>query len=154
MKWISLILSIVLAHSAGLLGSLTTITGSGSWYSNLVQPAFAPPSWVFGPVWFLLYTLMGIAAWLIWLHRKNPRARLGLIVYLLQLALNSAWSLLFFGLQRPDLALAEILILLGVIIWNTVLFWRIDRRAAWLLIPYVLWVSFATLLTTFIVILN
>lgn len=154
MKSLSLILSILLAHSAGLLGSLTTVTGAGSWYRGLVQPFFAPPSWVFGPVWFLLYTLMGIAAWLIWLHRKNERARLGLIVYLLQLALNAAWSLLFFGLQRPDLALAEILVLLGVIIWNIVLFSRIDRRAAWLLIPYVLWVSFATLLTASIVFLN
>jgi tryptophan-rich sensory protein len=154
MKWLSLLFSILLAHSAGLLGSLTTITGAGSWYQSLVQPAFAPPSWVFGPVWFILYTLMGIAAWMIWLQRKKKASRFALWVYLLQLVLNSVWSLLFFGLQRPDLALVEIAILLGVILATIVLFWRIDIRAGALLIPYALWVSFATLLTTFIVVLN
>jgi tryptophan-rich sensory protein len=154
MKWLSLLFSILLAHSAGLLGSLTTITGAGSWYQTLVQPAFAPPSWVFGPVWFTLYTLMGIAAWMIWLQRKKKASRFALWVYLFQLVLNSVWSLLFFGLQRPDLALVEIAILLGMIIATIVLFWRIDTRAGALLIPYALWVSFATLLTTFIVVLN
>lgn len=154
MKWLALLFSVLLAHSAGLLGSLTTITGAGSWYQTLIQPAFAPPSWVFGPVWFTLYTLMGIAAWFIWLKRKNKGSRFALGLYLLQLVLNTVWSLLFFGLQRPDLALVEIAILLGAILATIVLFWRIDMRAGVLLIPYVLWVSFASILTAFIVALN
>ncbi len=128
------------------LGGAVTATSVGTWYQALEKPGFNPPDWVFAPVWTTLYLLMAIAGWRVW-RRRAAAGRRALAVFALQLALNLAWSFLFFGLQRIDLALAEIVILLFAILANMVVFWRIDRVAGALFVPYLLWVAYATLLT-------
>ena len=118
----------------------------GEWYAELERPVFTPPDWLFGPVWTLLYLLMGVAAWRVWRIAGWDGARLALSVFLLQLLLNALWSVLFFGLQSPGLALLEILFLWVAIVATIGLFARIDWGAAVLLLPYLLWVSFAAIL--------
>lgn len=118
----------------------------GAWYAALEKPSWNPPSWVFGPVWTLLYILMAVAAWRVWrIGGWKARSR-ELGAYLMQLALNAAWTPLFFGLQRPGLALVDIVMLLAAACWTALLFKRVDRLAAGLLVPYLAWLSFATLL--------
>ncbi len=118
-----------------------------AWYAALAKPAWNPPGWVFAPVWTTLYGLMGVAAWLVW-RRGGWRTRRGpLTLFVAQLALNALWTPLFFGLHRIDLALLDILLLGAAIVATIVLFRRTSRVAAWLLAPYLLWVSFASVLT-------
>lgn len=139
--------AVLLPLAVGGLGSLATIGGVRTWYPTLVRPSFAPPDWVFGPVWTLLYLMMGTASWLVWrAGADRPEVRSALILYLLQLGLNLAWSWLFFGLHRPGLALIEILALLALILWTMLRFAPISTAAAWLLVPYAAWVMFATVL--------
>lgn len=140
--------SIGLALVVGAIGGIATSSSVGSWYATLNKPAFNPPGAVFGPVWTALYILMALAAWRVWRAPAGdaPRRR-ALVLYGVQLALNLAWSLIFFGLRRPDLALLEIVVLLIAIIATTAAFARVDRPAAWMMAPYIAWVSFATLLT-------
>jgi translocator protein len=126
----------------------------GAWYQALEKPAWTPPSWLFGPVWTVLYAMMGVAAWLVWRERGFSGAPTALGLFLLQLVLNAAWSWLFFGLQRPDLAAAEILILWAAIAATIVASWRVRPLAGWLLVPYLLWVSFAAALNVAIWRLN
>jgi translocator protein len=126
----------------------------GAWYASLEQPAWAPPDWVFGPVWTALYATMGVAAWLVWRTWGFTGARLALGLYVVQLVLNGMWSWIFFGLQRPGLALVEILALWVAIVATTVAFWRIRRPAGLLLLPYLAWVAFAALLNAAIWRLN
>lgn len=154
MKIRALILSIILAQMAGAIGSFFTASSVRDWYNLLTMPSFSPPSWVFGPVWLMLYTLMGIAAYLVWLQKKKKGSRRALIVYGIHLGLNTLWSILFFGLHNPGAAFVEILILLGFIVYTCVLFWKIDSRAGWLMVPYILWVSFASVLNGAIYFLN
>jgi translocator protein len=118
----------------------------GAWYAGLEKPAWTPPSWLFGPVWTLLYVAMAIAAWLVWRERGFSGAPVALGLFLLQLSLNAAWSWLFFGLQRPDLAFAEIVVLWGAILATLTAFGRIRAAAGWLLAPYLAWVTFAAAL--------
>lgn len=141
--------------SAGLLGSLFTQTGVDSWYANLIKPEFNPPNWVFGPVWTILYILMGISLYLIWdkgLKKKELRFAFG--IFILQLLFNAWWSILFFGLQNPKMAFCEIVFLWFLIVFVIYLFSNIRKLAAWLLVPYLLWVSFATVLNYSIWVLN
>jgi translocator protein len=154
MKIVSLFVSILLAQAAGVVGSIFTVSSVRTWYMTLTLPSFSPPSWIFGPVWILLYTLMGIAAYLVWQQRTRRGVRRALSIYGIQLVLNALWSVIFFGLHRPDLALIEIMVLLAFILWTTVLFWRVDHRAGLLLSPYILWVSFAMVLNAAIWMLN
>jgi benzodiazapine receptor len=141
-------ISVGLALAIGGIGSLATSSSVGSWYATLNKPSFNPPSAVFGPVWTALYILMALAAWRVWRSAAPDRQRRqALLLYGVQLALNLAWSLIFFGLQRPDLASVEIVVLLAAILATTAAFARIDRPAAWMMAPYIAWVSFATLLT-------
>ena len=152
---IKLLVSIVVAQSAGIIGSLSTVSAIPNWYEGLVRPAISPPNWVFGPVWITLYTLMGIALYLIW--RKgldNKKVRFAFVFFVVHLVLNASWSLIFFGLQNILPALVVIVLLLLMIIASMVLFWRIDRWATYLLVPYLLWVSFATVLNYLIFQLN
>jgi translocator protein len=116
------------------------------WYQQLDRPGWAPPSWIFGPVWTTLYALMGISAWLVWVERGFRAGAVALGLFLLQLVANGAWSWIFFGLQRMDLALIEIVVLWVLILATILAFWRIHRLAAVLLLPYLAWVSFATAL--------
>lgn len=127
---------------------------SPEWYNALNKPTWNPPAWLFGPVWSALYTMMGIAAWLIWKDYGFKHAKPAIVVFLIQLALNGLWSQLFFNFQALGWALIEIIILLGAIFITTFLFFQKKSAAGWLMVPYILWVSFATALTAAIWVLN
>lgn len=127
---------------AAAIGSVASIAAS-AFYGQLIQPAWAPPAWLFGPVWTVLYIAMGISAWLVWKDRGYRSARLALNLFLVQLALNSLWSWLFFAWQLGAWAFVDIVVLWVLIVATLVAFFRINRASAWLLIPYLLWVSFA-----------
>jgi tryptophan-rich sensory protein len=148
------VVSIGIALLAGAIGSLFTASGLESWYDQLVKPELNPPSWVFGPVWTLLYVLIAVAAALVYRAPKSRIRTIALAIYAVQLMLNSLWSILFFGLQNPLFALIEIAILWLFIALTIVLFWRINKIAALLLLPYLLWVSFASYLNGSIYLLN
>ena len=124
------------------------------WYQALNKPFWNPPSWLFGPVWTTLYTLMGIAAWLIWKEFGFSDAKTALSFFLVQLVLNGLWSQIFFGMQEPGWAFAEIILLLAAIVVTTILFFRKKRAAGWLMVPYIAWVSFATVLNGAIWLMN
>jgi len=150
-----LIIAIVVSELAGIIGSIFTVSAIPNWYAGLVKPALNPPSWIFGPVWTLLYALMGIAAFLIWkngLEKKEVKAALG--VFGIQLFLNAIWSIIFFGLYSPGWALVDIVVLWLAIVWTMVMFYKISRPAAYLLVPYLLWVSFASYLNYSVWVLN
>ena len=150
-----LIIAIVVCQLAGVIGSIFTVSAIPTWYATLAKPALNPPSWVFGPVWTALYALMGIAAFLVWNQgwgRKDVRR--ALTVFGIQLVLNALWSIIFFGLHSPGWAFADIIALWLAIVWTMVLFYRISKPAMWLLVPYILWVSFATYLNYSIYVLN
>ena len=146
MKFIPLIISIAIAQAAGIIGSVFTVSSVNTWFDTLAKPTWNPPSWVFGPVWITLYTLMGIAAYLIWQHKDVAGAKTALVVYGVHLIFNALWSILFFGLKNPGLAFLDIIILLVLIVVTAVLFGRISPVAGALLLPYLAWVLFATYL--------
>lgn len=118
----------------------------GDWYLALNKPDWHPPTWVFGPVWSTLYLMMAVSAWLVWQQGGFARQLRPLTLFLVQLVLNAAWSPLFFGLKQPGIAFAEILLLWLAIAATIVSFHRVHRIAAWLLVPYIAWVSFAAFL--------
>ena len=118
----------------------------GDWYAQIKKPAWNPPGWIFGPVWTALYVMMAASAWLVWRRGGFPMRRGPLGLFLVQLALNAAWSPLFFGLKDPALAYAEIVLLWLAILGTLVVFWRVDRFAGALLAPYLAWVGFAAVL--------
>ena len=132
-----------LAAAAGQFGGRP---GQNQWYAALQKPAFTPPSWLFGPVWTALYVSMGIAAWLIWRRRGLRGGALPLLLFAGQLVLNAAWTPLFFGLQSPALAFADIVLLSVMIAATTVAFFRVRRAAGLLMVPYLAWTSFAAVL--------
>lgn len=131
---------------AAVIGAIASINAEG-FYAQLVRPAWAPPAWLFGPVWSTLYTLMGIAAWRVWRKVGFETGGMALGLYLVQLAANALWSWLFFAWHLGSLAFSEVLILWALIVATLWSFWRHDRVAAVLLVPYLLWVSFAAALT-------
>ncbi|MFZ2199783.1 MAG: TspO/MBR family protein [Microgenomates group bacterium] len=146
---------VVVAQAAGGIGSLFTFPAISSWYLYLTKPSFSPPNWVFGPVWTLLYALMGISAYLVW--RKVQFRKKGQAfwhVYWTQLALNALWSILFFGLKFTGLAFIEILAMWYFIVRSIQTSKKIDKWASYLLYPYLVWVSFASLLNLAIWFLN
>jgi len=145
---------IILCFGVSAGGGAITVTSVDTWYQTLEKPTFNPPDWLFAPVWNLLYLLMGIAAWRVWRSRSSRALRLFYMVFGLQLCLNLVWSYLFFGLQRIDLALVEIVILLAVIVVNMMMFRKIDRLAGLLFVPYTAWVTYATILNASLWILN
>ncbi|MEI7822883.1 MAG: TspO/MBR family protein [Verrucomicrobiota bacterium] len=118
----------------------------GEWFAALKKPAWNPPSWIFGPVWTALYAMMAAAAWLVWQRGGWKEQRKPLLIFLAQLALNALWTPLFFGLHRPGVAFAEIVLLWLAIVATLVAFRPVNRTAAWLLVPYLAWVSFAAVL--------
>jgi tryptophan-rich sensory protein len=132
---------------AGIIGSIFTTPAIPTWYANINKPTFRPPNWVFAPVWTTLFLLMGIALFLIWkkgLKRKD--VKIAFSVFTFHLLLNTLWSILFFGLKSPFAAFIEIIFLWIAILISIILFFRISKIAAYLLIPYILWVSFASVL--------
>jgi len=140
---LGLVVIIMLTFAAAGLGGLFTPGGGGDWYE---RPSWAPPDWVFGPVWTLLYTLMALAAWLVWRRAGFAAAHGALGAYIVQLALNASWTPVFFGLRMPGAAFALIIALWIAIIITVVLFAQHSAAAAWLLSPYLAWVTFAAAL--------
>ena len=140
----------------GYFSGMVTQTSIKTWYPNLIKPSFNPPNWVFAPVWSMLFIMMGVAAGLVWsrIESENQAVRKALLFFAIQLALNMLWSFLFFGMKNPTLALIEIVVLLLLIYETYVQFVKIDKIAGYLLIPYLLWVSFATVLNASIWWLN
>ena len=151
---LGLFVFVILCLAVSGVGGAITATSVDTWYQALEKPPFNPPDWVFAPVWTALYILMGISAWRVWRLRSFEVTGKALAVFAAQLGLNLAWSFLFFGLQRIDLALVEIVILLCTIITNMVMFWRIDRLAGLLFVPYAVWVAYATVLNASLWLLN
>lgn len=139
-EWVGLGAWLIVSYAAAVVGSQFT---PGEWYDRLAKPEWTPPSWLFGPVWTILYAMMGVAAWLVWREAGLAGAKVALGLFIAQLILNGAWSWLFFGLHRPDLALAEILVLWLLILATTGAFWRVRALAGILLLPYLAWVTFA-----------
>ena len=142
---LALVLFVGLCLGIGALGAAATATSLTTWYPTLTKPSFNPPNWVFGPVWTTLYVLMAVAAWRVW--RITGLKSVEMLAWGLQLALNFAWSAIFFALHRIGAALVEILLLDLAILYTMLLFWRRDAIAGALLLPYLAWTSFATLLT-------
>ena len=152
---LKLVIAVVVSELAGVVGSFFTISAIPTWYAGLAKPVLNPPAWVFGPAWTTLYALMGIAAFLIWKNgweRKDVRMALG--VFGIQLFLNAIWSIIFFGLQSPGWALVDIVLLWLAIVWTIVVFYKISKPAAYLLVLYLLWVTFASYLNYSVLLLN
>jgi benzodiazapine receptor len=137
---------ILVCFVAASVGAVASISAR-SFYGNLARPDWAPPGWLFGPVWSALYLLMGIAAWLVWRSHGFKTGRTALVLFLSQLAANALWTWLFFAWRQGAAAFVEILILWALIVATIVSFWRLDRIAGALLLPYLAWVTFASALT-------
>ncbi len=154
-KVLILFLFIILTEMAGITGSLFTISAIPGWYMTLDKPFFNPPNWIFGPVWTILYALMGISVFLVYEKFKRKINGCSAITFFaVQLLLNVLWSVIFFGLHNPFLAFLEIIILWIMIIKTALEFYKISKMAGLLFIPYIIWVSFASILNLSIVILN
>ena len=150
-----LIISIFICLFAGFIGSFFTTPAITTWYATLQKPSFAPPNWVFFPVWTSLFIMMGISLFLIWKKGwEDKKAKTAIYLFAGQLVLNALWSFAFFGLRSPLLGLMEIIILWIMILATILSFIKISRTAAYLLIPYILWVSFAAFLNFWIWRLN
>lgn len=148
-KYLKLLFSIIVCEGVGLIGSIFTFNSVGTWYVTLNKPFFNPPSWIFAPVWTILYLLMGISLYLVWEKKKA-----NLNWFWVQLALNFIWSIIFFGLKNPILAFVVIIFLWVSILFIIKDFGKVNKTASYLLYPYLAWVSFAGLLNLAIVILN
>lgn len=138
------ILAVCLA--TGAIGSAVTSTSVTTWYQQLHKPSFNPPDWIFAPVWTVLYIAMAVSAWNVWRLHGLQDARMAMSLFAIQMTLNLAWSIIFFGMRQIGLALVEIMLLFAAIVATTLAFWRLDGVAALLFVPYVAWVGFATLL--------
>ncbi len=147
-KKLSLLFFVGIVSIIEFTGSFFTIQAVMDWYPELIKPSFNPPNWLFAPVWTILYVLIALSGWLVWAKREEKRGAVdaALTIYAIQLFLNVAWSYLFFGSRNFGLAFAEIIILLLAILWNTASFYQVSKKAAYLLVPYSLWVSFAAIL--------
>ena len=150
-----LILSILLCELVGISGTPFTSSAIPTWYQTLNMPFFSPPNWIFGPVWTILYALMGVSLYQVWIVKgKSNTVSYALRVFGVQLFLNFAWSILFFGLRNPLFAFVEIVSLWIMIAYTMKVFYPLSKTAAYLLVPYILWVSFASILNLSIVLLN
>ena len=157
---LKLIIAIVVSELAGIIGSVFTTPSIAGWYATLVRPALNPPAWVFGPVWTTLFALMGISLFLIWREydkltlseveglvvQRRRQIKVALVLFGIQLTLNTLWSIIFFGLHNPGAAFVEIILLWLAILATIIAFAKISKSAAWLLVPYILWVTFAAYL--------
>lgn len=149
-----LIGSLALCFAVAFLGSVVTTPSIDSWYMTLQKPSFNPPNWIFGPVWTVLYFLMGVSLYMVWNKAKGKKSQKAIQIFLIQLALNFLWSLVFFGLHLPLVAFLTIICLWASILYTILLFYKLSKPAAYLLTPYILWVSFASILNLAIVVLN
>jgi len=153
-KYLRLVFSILTCQLAGAVGAIFTAPNIATWYATLNKPAFTPPNWVFGPVWLTLYTLMGIALWLIWSKGVIKKTLPAFYLFAAQLLLNAIWSILFFGLRSPLYGLLAIVPLWLLIAYTILKFYKLDRNAAYLLAPYLLWVTVAAYLNFGVWLLN
>lgn len=147
-NWMKLIISLAIPQIVAAVGAYFTITETGTWYQTIAKPSWQPPSWLFAPVWTTLYIMMGIAFYLVWksnqpIEKKRP----AMILWIFQLVFNLAWTIIFFNQHQIGLATIEIICLWLLILATIFAFARINKWAAILLVPYISWVSFATLLT-------
>ncbi|MFC1669930.1 TspO/MBR family protein [Spirochaetota bacterium] len=150
-KALQVLASILVVWAVGIVGSIATRSSLNTWYLTINKPVFNPPGWLFGPVWTVLYTMMGIALYLIWKSSKDDKNRkTALILFGIQLLLNGAWSFLFFGLQNPFFAFINIVILWFFIVLSIYYFYKISKTASFLLLPYIAWSSFAAVLNFFL----
>ncbi len=173
-----LLLSVIICELAGAVGSIFTSPAINSWYKGLNKPSFNPPAWIFGPVWAIIFLLMGISLYLVWskkwvVHNKISKSKTKswnswsqkfydgkwqtaniVMIFAFQLILNVLWSIIFFGLHSPAVALCELLMLFFAVVFTIINFYRVSKNAAWLLLPYIFWLLFAMILNYFIVILN
>ena len=152
---LKLVISLVACQCAGLIGSIFTTPAIPTWYAALEKPLFTPPNWLFAPAWVTLYVLMGIAAFLIWRKGLSEGGvKPALVIFLVQLVLNALWSVVFFGLKSPVAGVVVIVLLWVAILFTILRFFRLSIAAGSLLIPYILWVSFAAALNVSIWMLN
>jgi benzodiazapine receptor len=145
-SWLSLVPFLTVCFAAAGIGSLATRGSLRTWYSELRKPDWNPPNWVFGPIWTILYAMMALSAWLVWREVGWAGAKFALLLFAVQLALNTAWSVVFFGMHAIGAAFAEILLLWMMIIATTVAFCSLSFLAGWLLLPYIVWIAFASYL--------
>lgn len=153
-KYLSLVFFISICYLGAYLGSIATFSSVNGWYSTINKPSFSPPNWIFGPVWTTLYTLMGISMWVIYLEKDKVDIKKQTFYFFSQLFFNCIWSYLFFYLKNPLYGLIDIIILWVLILLTIISFWQINKKASALLIPYILWVSFAGFLNFMIWKLN
>jgi len=151
-NWYKLLVSIIICEFAGIIGSAFTMPAINSWYRDLNKPFFNPPNWVFGPVWTIIFVLMGVSLYLVWnIGKKTVKAKK---IFALQWVLNIFWTVIFFKFHSLLFAFIEILFLCVAIFWTIIEFYKVSRAAAYLLLPYIVWVSFAAVLNLSILILN
>jgi tryptophan-rich sensory protein len=154
-NWLRLVVSIILPLAVGAVAGMFTASEINGWFQTINKPTWQPPNWVFGPVWTVLYVMMGVAFYLIW-NKEAPKTtkRLAMTLWIIQLVFNFLWSFIFFKKHQLDWALGEILVLWFFILLTILFFARISKLAAWLMVPYISWVTFASLLTFYIYDLN
>lgn len=145
-KIFKFIISIIISFLAGAIGGIFTASAIPTWYLTLNKPSFNPPNWLFGPAWTILYLLMAIALYLVWTAEKKNK-KTAYFAFYAQLILNALWSIIFFGYHNPGLAFVEIIILWLTILWTIIAFAKISKTTIYLLLPYILWVTFAATLT-------
>jgi len=153
-RWWLLVPAILICLGVSALGAVATETGPGSWYETIAKAPWNPPSWVFGPVWTVLYIVMGIALWLLWTAPAGDQRRQALTLFWLQLGINLAWSWAFFGLESPWLALVDLVALIVVIVLFMRKAWWVVPVASLLMWPYLIWCGFAASLNAWIVLAN
>lgn len=144
-NFLKLLIAVGVSETAGIIGSFFTVSAIQDWYAGLIKPALNPPSWVFGPVWVALYALMGVALWLVWKSNSAGKTK-AVWLFTAQLALNAVWSPVFFGFHSIGDALAIIVLLWAAIALTIFVFTKVSKTAAYLLVPYLIWVSFAAYL--------
>ena len=153
--WKPALVGVLVCEGVGLLAAWITQTSVTTWYPALTKPGFTPPNWLFGPVWTVLYAMMGVAAALVWQRRtEDTLSQSALVLFVVQLLLNGGWSFAFFGARSPGLGLIVIVALWGALAWTTERFFRVRTAAGWLLVPYLLWVTYAGALNLSIWLLN
>ena len=150
-KYVSFTLIILITFSASAIGGVVSSIYKEPWYSQITQPFFSPPSWVFGPVWTTLYVLMSMAIWLHWISLKNKKT---LIIYLIHIFFNGTWSVIFFGFHQILYALLNLILILFFIIWLMSIYYKTNKLSFLLMVPYLLWSTYALLLNVSIFNLN
>ena len=150
-KYVSFLFIVLITFSASAMGGFVTASFKEPWYSQIIQPSFSPPSWVFGPVWTTLYFLMSLAIWLFWINFKNKKV---LYIYFIHIFFNAIWSIIFFGFHQIFLALLNLIIILIFIIWLMNIYYKTYRLSFLLMLPYLLWSTYALILNGSIFYLN